>query len=320
MVTTSATTSTTGACGIPGGCGHGLFPPEVTLREAGPDAPSEWMLVEPLVWRSRFDGHEVRLVIVAGPGPGEGFETDLASVPRWLTWLVPRYGQYTRAAIVHDFLCQHTDNDFGAQACAACPTVPVLHLRDRSDADEVFRLIMHQLGVPWARRELMWSAVTWATVSGVLLASLRKRLLVPWALLVALLVALTAVDLAALHADAFDGWFARLVLAGASFAVVCEASMLAGCFALRRGDRVVMYSLAAGFTVLSAPLLVVGLFVAVVLALYLFIEDALSGFAVTRGRLRRRRSRAASDTPHDRRRRAIDEQVARTPQPRERRA
>jgi hypothetical protein len=290
-----------------------LFPPEVTLREAGPDAPSEWILVEPLVWRSRFEGHDIRLVIPAGPGPGEGFETDLASVPRWLTWLVPRYGQYTRAAIVHDFLCQHSDNDFGDQHCGACPAVPVLRLRDRSDADEVFRVIMRQLGVPWARRELMWSAVTWATVSGVMFASLRKLRLLPWLLLVFALVALTAVDLALLRADAFDGWLARLVLAGASFAVVCEVSMLAGCLALRRADRVVVYSLAAGFTVLSAPLLLVGLFVAVVLALYLFIEDALSGFAVTRARFARRRARAASVTPHDRRRQAIEEQVARTP-------
>lgn len=35
-----------------------------------------------------------------------GFSTDLASVPRWLWWLVaPHDPQYAAAAVLHDFLC-----------------------------------------------------------------------------------------------------------------------------------------------------------------------------------------------------------------------
>jgi hypothetical protein len=31
--------------------------------------------------------------------------TDFASVPRVFVWFIPRYGRYTKAAILHDYLC-----------------------------------------------------------------------------------------------------------------------------------------------------------------------------------------------------------------------
>lgn len=34
----------------------------------------------------------------------EGFVTDFASVPRMLWWLLPRWGVYGKAAVVHDYL------------------------------------------------------------------------------------------------------------------------------------------------------------------------------------------------------------------------
>jgi hypothetical protein len=34
-----------------------------------------------------------------------GFVTDFASVPQYMTWLVPKMGTYTKAAILHDALC-----------------------------------------------------------------------------------------------------------------------------------------------------------------------------------------------------------------------
>ena len=30
--------------------------------------------------------------------------TDFASVPRFFVWFIPRYGRYTKAAIIHDHL------------------------------------------------------------------------------------------------------------------------------------------------------------------------------------------------------------------------
>lgn len=72
-----------------------------------------------------------------------GFHTDLASVPLALTWLAPRYGTYTRAAVLHDWLCRLADDgEIG-----------------RADADGVLRRVLGELGVSNARRYLMWAAV-----------------------------------------------------------------------------------------------------------------------------------------------------------------
>jgi hypothetical protein len=35
-----------------------------------------------------------------------GEETDFASVPSPFVWFIPRYGRYTKAAILHDGLCR----------------------------------------------------------------------------------------------------------------------------------------------------------------------------------------------------------------------
>jgi Protein of unknown function (DUF1353) len=89
-----------------------------------------WRLLEPVVYEGKLDTFTVP----------SGFKTDLASVPRAFTWLIPRYGAYTRAAVLHDFLCE---------------TKPI----NRSDADGMFRRVMRELGVPFVRRWMMWAAV-----------------------------------------------------------------------------------------------------------------------------------------------------------------
>jgi hypothetical protein len=75
---------------------------------------------------------------------GEG--TDLASVPIGLTWLIPRYGRYTRAAILHDYLWSHPE------------------MISKSDADGVFRRVLRELGVSALRRWTMWAAVRLASI------------------------------------------------------------------------------------------------------------------------------------------------------------
>ena len=72
------------------------------------------------------------------------FRTDFASVPRVVTWLIPRYGRYTKAAIIHDYLCD-----------VAVPRGEI----SRADADGVFRRALRELGVAFLRRWLMWAAV-----------------------------------------------------------------------------------------------------------------------------------------------------------------
>ena len=61
--------------------------------------------------------------------------TDFASVPRVFVWFIPRYGRYTKAAILHDYLC-------GIAVPAG-----------------IFRQAMRELGVPFLRRWIMWAAV-----------------------------------------------------------------------------------------------------------------------------------------------------------------
>jgi hypothetical protein len=77
-----------------------------------------------------------------------GQETDFASVPRIFVWFLPRYGRYTKAAILHDYLWR-TEVPKGMS---------------RLDADGLFRQAMRELGVPFLRRWMMWAAVRWAAL------------------------------------------------------------------------------------------------------------------------------------------------------------
>jgi hypothetical protein len=114
------------------------FQGDVVVRELAAADGSRWQLVEPL----SYAGRDETFVVPAG------FTTDFASVPQSLTWLVPRYGRYTKAAIVHDYLWQRArEGSFGW-----------------ADADGVLRRAMRELDVPFLRRWLMWGAVRLAGV------------------------------------------------------------------------------------------------------------------------------------------------------------
>lgn len=70
----------------------------------------------------------------------QGFESDGASVPRLFWRLFPPSGQYTAAAIVHDWLC-------------------VQHPVSSKDAARIFLEAMENLGVPRRVRIPMYWAV-----------------------------------------------------------------------------------------------------------------------------------------------------------------
>jgi hypothetical protein len=70
----------------------------------------------------------------------QGFETDFASVPRLFWRIVPPWGRYSPAAVVHDFL-YHTGKV------------------SRKKADGIFLELMAKLAVPLWKRFLMYWAV-----------------------------------------------------------------------------------------------------------------------------------------------------------------
>lgn len=100
---------------------------------------SNWETHEELV----YEGIERRFVVPAGS------PTDFASVPRVFVWFLPRYGRYTKAAILHDHLWRDL-----------ATTGEISWV----DADALFRRAMRELGVPFLRRWLMWAAVRWAAL------------------------------------------------------------------------------------------------------------------------------------------------------------
>jgi hypothetical protein len=99
-----------------------------------------WAVVDPLVYRGNRD----RFVVPAD------FRTDFATVPRLVVWLVPRFGAYTLAAILHDWLCTE-----GIRSAAVTSR----------EADGLFRRVMRESGVPVLRRWLMWCGVRWGALA-----------------------------------------------------------------------------------------------------------------------------------------------------------
>ena len=82
-----------------------------------------------------------------------GFVTDFASVPRLLWWLIPSWGKYGKAAVVHDFLYQKRFILILLLGKYAPYTVT------RGMADSIFLEAMEVLGVTWWKRTLMYQGV-----------------------------------------------------------------------------------------------------------------------------------------------------------------
>jgi hypothetical protein len=69
-----------------------------------------------------------------------GFKTDFASVPRLLWSVIPRWGKYGNAAVIHDFLYWEQD-------------------RTREESDRIFLEAMRVLKVSFMIRTLIYYAV-----------------------------------------------------------------------------------------------------------------------------------------------------------------
>ncbi|WP_432505883.1 DUF1353 domain-containing protein [Kineococcus arenarius] len=111
---------------------------------------------------------DARLGPVVVPADPAAFSTDLTSVPRALSWLVPTTGRHLPAAIVHDGLTAGADGPPSYLAAA-----PV----DRVGADLLFRHALRDLGVTRLRRGVMWAGVSlWTALAGPLRRTWRAWL------------------------------------------------------------------------------------------------------------------------------------------------
>lgn len=135
------------------------FDTELSLQAAG---PTTWRLTSPLIWTGT-EGDTFTVPI--------GFITDFATVPRFLHWLVLPYGAYTRAAVLHDWLLtelaawrQAAPGPEGWEDGSAQRWLSSRPPADSSDTDGIFRRAMEDLGVPWGKRWIMWTAVRWASL------------------------------------------------------------------------------------------------------------------------------------------------------------
>ena len=111
------------------------------VRESGLFARGRWRVREPFLFRStRYN------LLVSIP---VGFETDLASVPRWLPITnALAGGAAIKAAVIHDYLYHNPAyyND-------------VRRMVPREICDDILDEIMKATGVPDWRRALMWAGV-----------------------------------------------------------------------------------------------------------------------------------------------------------------
>ena len=95
-----------------------------------------WDLADPVVYKTHA-GQTITVPV--------GFKTNLASVPQIFWNIIPRDGNYTPAAIVHDWL-------YSAHAIEGKPIT-------RADADRVLLEAMEDLQINWLTRRTIWAAV-----------------------------------------------------------------------------------------------------------------------------------------------------------------
>ena len=101
----------------------------------------EWILLEDLEYHvGSPDSGDVILV-------PKGFVTDFASSPKWTWWLVPPFGRYSPASVLHDFLYRN-------------------HIKTKQESDNIMLEAMIVMDVPrWQRNLIHWSVRTFGNSS-----------------------------------------------------------------------------------------------------------------------------------------------------------
>ena len=93
-----------------------------------------------------LDDKQNRRVVVP-----KGYLTDGASVPRPFWSIIPPWGEYGQAAVMHDWLCEY----LRVWDTAEGVWVPIT----REECDNIFNNAMRALGVSNTKRRIMYNAV-----------------------------------------------------------------------------------------------------------------------------------------------------------------
>ena len=131
----------------------GAFASELTITHLSGDAKDGWRfwrLAEPLIYEVGGRGSG-RVILVS-----KGFKTDGPSIPQILWWILPVWASYSRAGVIHDYLC-----------CRIAANNPHPEARTRADADRIFFEALTALNVGWVQRYALYCGVrlgTWFNV------------------------------------------------------------------------------------------------------------------------------------------------------------
>lgn len=216
---------------VPGGRAQGYYVPGTptpagyTLHKPAPRAPGR-----PL--DKDYEVHEgFEYVDKDGKSytvPAKGvLRTDLASIPAFVSWLVPKDGRHTQAALVHDAMIVDRAKGEVPDFVSSPEGEEVKDL----EADAIFRRGMKVSGVPPVRRWIIWSAVAMRTC--ILFGALRQKVVLGVSGLVFGIFGLFALpDL--LHFPQYGSFVSILRLVGVG------VGLLAGAFAWRRWRRLLV--------------------------------------------------------------------------------
>jgi hypothetical protein len=88
-----------------------------------------------LYWSFKYAAKNGNVYVVPA-----GINTDFASIPRGMRWLIPRVGDHGMAAVLHDWLCE-------------------FKIVKRKEADRLFLEAMEYSKVNWFKRRFMYFGV-----------------------------------------------------------------------------------------------------------------------------------------------------------------
>lgn len=138
----------------------------------------------------------------------EGETTDFATVPWFTQWLIPRTGTWTKAAVIHDKMCnllnaqREWDMNWHPDGHGTKPEYPAFN---SIDTDAVFRKNARDEGTDRVRSELLWVGVR---IGALFNAARRTGWLLTFPRFLGDLVAITAVLVGVAY---LLGWLVSLV-------------------------------------------------------------------------------------------------------------